>query len=148
MDHDSMEPQDISGDAAEIARTFDHRSASYAADPHRLLSILREACPVARSEKYRGFWVITGYDEVAQVARDDVTFSSEFRPNSPRRGVRPPPGLSYRYGFIDRDPPESLKIRRIINPLLSPKSVDLVVPRIREYALEALSSFASRGSAD
>ena len=36
----------------------------------------RERCPVAWSERHGGFWVISGYDQVAAAFRDWEHFSS------------------------------------------------------------------------
>src|SRR5688500_10978426 len=55
---------------------FDHHAPDFAADPWPQLAHLRQTCPVARSDAYDGFWVVTGYEEIKQVAHDDATFSS------------------------------------------------------------------------
>ena len=55
---------------------FDHHSPEFAADPWPMLADLRARCPVAHSDAYGGFWVVTGYDDIKRVALDDATFSS------------------------------------------------------------------------
>ena len=67
----STEENAMAGRAVE----FDHHSHDYAADPWSQYSKLRSECPVAWSEQYGGFWVVSRYEDVAAVARDDVTFS-------------------------------------------------------------------------
>jgi cytochrome P450 len=131
----------------EVASTFDHWSEEYAQDPHAVLGRLRRECPVAHSENYGGFWVATRYDDVARVTRDDAVFSSAWTgPHS--GGVTLPPNNAYRMAFIEMDPPESLKYRRIVNPLFAPPAVEKVVPQIRTIARTAVDSFIGRGRVD
>src|SRR5690349_13415221 len=55
---------------------FDHHDPEFAKDPWPTLADLRRRCPVAHSETYGGFWVVTGYEDIRRVALDDATFSS------------------------------------------------------------------------
>jgi cytochrome P450 len=55
---------------------FDHLAPEVAADLPAALARLRSLCPVAHSEQYGGFWVVTGYDDVLKVAQDWESFSS------------------------------------------------------------------------
>ena len=69
---------------------FDHHAPDFAADPWPVLADLRQRCPVARSDAYGGFWVVTGYDDIKRVAHDDATFSSaETILIPPKKNVAP-----------------------------------------------------------
>ena len=57
---------------------FDHKSLSWLADRHAHNAELRQQCPVIWNQRYGGFWFVTGYDEVAAVARDSETFTTRF----------------------------------------------------------------------
>ncbi len=61
--------------------SFDHHSQEHAADPVGSYRALRQSAPVAWSEAYGGFWVISGYDSLFDAARDDATFSSARNPH-------------------------------------------------------------------
>ena len=131
----------------QVASTFDHWSEDYAHDPHAVLGRLRAECPIAHSDNYGGFWVATRYDDVASITRDDKVFSSEWTgPFS--GGVTLPPNNAYRMAFIEMDPPESLKYRRIVNPLFAPPSVERITPHIRAIAHNAIDSFIDKGRVD
>ena len=65
---------------------FDHHDPAWHADRVERWRELR-ACPVAFNERYGGFWVISGHEEVAAVSRDAATFSSRHLPE-PEDGVR------------------------------------------------------------
>jgi cytochrome P450 len=134
-------------DIDQLAATFDHRSAGYAKDPHAILGRLRAECPIAHSDSYGGFWVATRYEDVAAIARDDAVFSSAWL--APYQGgAASPPGNPYRMGFIEMDPPESLKYRRVVNPFFAPPAVDRITPHIRSIARNAIDSFIEQGRAD
>lgn len=63
---------------------FDHNAPEMVGGIYDAYRELRGRCPVAYSKAYGGFWVISSYEEVSKVARDDVTFSSR------RSGLVPP----------------------------------------------------------
>ena len=58
-----------------VAR-FDHHDHALSQDPYAVYRELRSACPVTKSEAWDGFWVVSSYEHVAQVAHDDATFCS------------------------------------------------------------------------
>jgi cytochrome P450 len=57
---------------------FDHHSEQFRSNELEQWRQAREVCPVAFNERYGGFWAVTGYEEVAEVAKDPETFSSYF----------------------------------------------------------------------
>jgi cytochrome P450 len=63
-------------DTPRSTTDFDHHSHAYAADPWETAAKLASKCPVAWSEKHGGYWVISGYEQVREAARDSKTFSS------------------------------------------------------------------------
>ena len=80
---------------------FDHNSPEHVHEAYRVYRELRANCPVAHTESYGGFWVISGYDEVFEVARDDFRVSSAGSCMIPMTDVgRLPP--------IMADPPKAL----------------------------------------
>jgi cytochrome P450 len=122
---------------------FDHHSAAYAADPWTQLAEIRARCPVARTDSYGGFWVVTGYDEIKEVASDDITWSSAQGltiPDKKNVGQRSIP--------VEMDPPEFLAFRRILHPMLSPAAVERMLPVIERFVHQAIDDFIEEGSCD
>ena len=129
---------------------FDQHSQAYAADPWRTASALSAKCPVAWSEHHGGFWVISGYEEVRQAARDSDTFSS--RHDLPTgctafQGVNLPaaPG---RYLPIEVDPPEQLDWRRGLLGYFTPAVAQRLKPLMQQFSTWCIDQCAERGEID
>ena len=122
---------------------FDHHSDSFAADPWTQLGELRATIPVAHSSAHGGFWVLTGYEEIKQVATDDVTFSSAETVVIP-----PKKNIGQKSIPIEMDPPEFLAYRRILHPMLSPTAVDRLTPVIERFAHRCIDNFIETGLCD
>jgi hypothetical protein len=92
---------------------------------------------------YEGFWVITGYDEVAKASRDDATFSSG-----------PPGGTAIpNYGIgsqipLETDPPMTQKYRKILQRHFSPGAATASEAAIRAIADELVDQFIEHGECD
>lgn len=122
---------------------FDHHSRAFADDPWTQLRELRETCPVAYSENYGGFWVLTSYADIKEVAGDDVRFSSANGltvPDKKNVGQRSIP--------IEMDPPAFLAFRRVLHPMLSPAAVDRMTPVIERFVHGAIDDFIEKGRCD
>ena len=111
--------------APAAAVHFDHHSKEFAADPWPTLAELRRDCPVARSDRYDGFWVLTRYEEIRQVALDDETFSS-----AETILVPPKKNAKQKSIPIEMDPPDFLEYRRLLHPMFSPAATDRLAPVI------------------
>jgi cytochrome P450 len=122
---------------------FDHHAPDFAADPWPILADMRARCPVARSDAYGGFWVVTGYEEIKRVALDDASFSSA-------ETILVPPKKNARQKSIpiEMDPPEFIEYRRIMQPLFAPVAVDRLEPVIEYYANRCVDGFIERGEVD
>ncbi|HRE03428.1 MAG TPA: hypothetical protein PLV68_19180, partial [Ilumatobacteraceae bacterium] len=122
---------------------FDHHAPDFAQDPWGVLAELRTSCPVAHSEMYDGFWVLTAYADIKEVATDDVRFSSAQGltvPDKKNRGQRSIPA--------EVDPPEFLAYRRILHPMLSPTAVDRLTPVIERFVHAAIDNVIEAGRCD
>ena len=129
---------------------FDHHSPAYAADPWSVYAAMRDRCPVAWSDHYGGFWVLSRYDDVAEVARDDVTFSSRHdipADGTSYTGINIPPTPN-RATPIEMDPPRFAAFRRLLNPPFAPAAIETLRPRMYEYADWCLDQVIESGSID
>ena len=88
---------------------FDHHAGGFARDPWSVYREIREGCPVAWSDTYDdGFWVVSRYADVASVAMDDATFSSD-------REVVLPATKVGRIIPLNSDPPDLTRYRHLLN---------------------------------
>jgi len=104
---------------------------------------LREECPVAYSDTYGGFWVLSKYDDVRAVALDDRTFSSAQSVTVPAK----PPGARLSIP-IELDPPRFNDYRRALNPWFTPVAVEQREPMISALVDELIDGFIEKGSCD
>jgi cytochrome P450 len=132
-------------DVERFVRNFDHHTPEFGEHVNSIFRHMRGKCPIARSDTYGGFWVLTRYDDILQVARDDATFSLKAGMSIPsnRKPGDPP-------SFIpgDLDPPHSTTYRRLLEPLVSPDSLTQLEPWLRELARELVDGFIEKGEAD
>jgi cytochrome P450 len=132
---------------------FNHHSQEFHAQRHARWAELRQ-CPVAYNSRYGGFWVVSGYDEVATVARDAETFSSRYLREPldgidylgiagiPRSPAIPTAGIAEVEGTLHR------AIRRALNPYLVPAAVAGLAPRMEATAAWFLDQRIEVGAMD
>jgi cytochrome P450 len=124
---------------------FDHYSEEYATDPFPVWDDLRQTCPIARSEKFRGMWVPTRLEDIEAIARDTSTFSSrsplvaEFGAMSDY-GLQVPP--------ISSDPPYHTAFRRLLLPFFAPARIEAWRPKIVALCDSLIDAFVEKGSCD
>ena len=132
---------------------FDPLDPDQRANPYPVYAALRADAPVAYVSAY-DLWVVTRYDDVLRVLKDEETFSSA---NALRSAPRKPPqevravlakGWPAMPIIVDSDPPLHTRIRRPITKAFTPRRVAELEPRIEEIARELLDAFADDGEAD
>lgn len=132
-------------DVAAFAHAFDHHALEFGQNINSIFRHMRSHCPVARTNAYGGFWVLTRYRDIVRVARDDETFSlrAGLAIPSNREPGDPPfvlPG--------DLDPPQSLVYRRLLEPLVTPTALAAMEPWVRQLAGDLVDGFIEKGEAD
>jgi cytochrome P450 len=129
---------------------FDHHTEAYAQDWIGMLRSIRHECPVAWSEAYGGFWLLTRYEDVLKVARDDRRFSQAKHHDA--NGNATDGALVPAFGPVsvpfELDPPEHGKYRALFMPLLSREAVSKLEPRIRTLVTEAIDEIIEAGRGD
>ena len=133
---------------------FDHHSAEFHAERHEWWARLRRECPVAHNPRYGGFWVVSGYDEVATVSRDAETFSSRHARGSddgidylgiagiPRGRSIPTAGIAEVEGTVHG------ALRRALNPFLVPAAVARMRPLMEAATTWFLDQRIEEGAID
>ncbi len=118
---------------------FDHLSPELAQAFHETLARMRSLCPVARSEEYGGFWVVTRYEDVLAVAQDWETFSSAHKLTVP------PAPVAIRNLPVEVDPPLHRIYKRLINPYFTPAAVAPWEADTRAVANQLIDTFIEAG---
>ncbi|MGP3953883.1 cytochrome P450 [Streptomyces sp. 7N604] len=129
---------------------FDHHSEEYGRDPWAANMDLIQRCPVAHSRHHGGFYVVTGYEQVADVARRTDVFSSAHElPNTPGRPQGTIiPASTFRALPLEMDPPEFLEWRRALNRFFSPSTARQLRPRIEAFATWCVDQCIEKGEMD
>jgi cytochrome P450 len=133
---------------------FDHHSREFHQNRHAEWAALRDRCPVAFNPNYGGFWVVSGHDEVAAVARDGETFSSKHA-REPEDGIQylgiagiprsksiPTSGIAEVEGAVHT------ALRRVMNPFLVPNAVARMAPLMEQATTWFLDQRIEAGSMD
>ncbi len=132
---------------------FDQHSPDYRAGYPQISHALRSRCPAAWSDRYGGYWVITGRDLIGEMAKHPDLFSNDHDPLGVRTGyegvaIPSPVGSTTRGGFLEMDPPEQLEYRRVLNPFLSPTAVERWRPMVTELSRACLDDVRESGRID
>lgn len=133
-------------DVVRRIREFDHFDPAVAGDVHRLTAVMRERCPVARSERYGGFHVVAGWAEIDEVAKDDDRFSAAVEGLGATMVL---PGVErVNAPLFETDRPQHTAWRRAMQPFFTPQAAAAHEPHIREVTRALLARLRPRGAAD
>lgn len=128
---------------------FDHNSHEHSLDPAGSYRKLRETAPIAWSESYGGYWILSSYGAVFEASRDDATFSSERNSyGGEGLSVVIPKTPAPFHIPIEIDPPEFRKWRKIINPITAPAHVARMQQIVEFYVTKFIDDIIESGQAD
>jgi len=137
----------------DAAVDFDHHAEEFFDNRHEKWAELRK-CPVAHNSHYGGFWIVSGYDEVAAVSRDGATFTSKYEENSPDgieyigiMGVPRLPGVPPAL-IAEVEGQTHASLRRILNPFMLPSAVAAYRPFLEQCATWFLDQKIAEGRMD
>ena len=127
---------------------FNPLLGEFRSNPYTAYKMLRDIDPVMWQE-FMQSWLVTGYDEVLTILRDNAHFSSD-RARSSNRLVQQlteqqDAGLLRRTPtMLSIDPPDHTRMRTLVNKAFTPRVVELMRPHIQEIA-DGLLDAASGG---
>ena len=136
------------------ADVFDPRTFARGV-PHDALRHLRDAQPVSWQAEPEvgswpagpGFWAVTRYDDVRQVLRTPGDFSSSLGATQIRDPD--PADLPFiRRMILNMDPPEQVRLRRIVTAAFTRRRLERFSGVIRERAAALLGAVVDTGSCD
>jgi len=125
-----------------LGHEYDHYDRDFALDPHPTYKKLREACPVAYTDNYGGFYILSKFDDISTVLHDGATFSS-WPADTP-----PTPGHSRALIPLEVDAPDHRRYRMVIDPLFRPNAVEGIAPMVRQYARELVDNMVAKREFD
>ncbi|MET7769441.1 cytochrome P450 [Nocardia sp. NPDC005366] len=128
--------------------SFDQHSPEYARNWRQINADLRDRCPVAHTDAHGGYWVVSRYADVAEVVRDDETFSSYYElPDGSHNGTTIPVS-PMRQVPIEMDPPEFFDYRKLLTSRFSPAEAKKWEPLVREATAYCIDSIIESGQGD
>ncbi len=104
-------------------------------------SLHKDAPDIFYTPENGGHWVVTRYDDVADIVKDPEHFS--VREMQIPRVPNPPVFIP-----LSLDPPTNIPYRQALMPFFSPKAVAKIEPRIRKFAVEIIDEIADKGECD
>jgi cytochrome P450 len=125
-----------------IPEDFDATEPEKWGTAHTQLRELRAQCPVAHSDAFRGFWLLTKYDDIAEALHEPETFVTSVQNVVPKvafTGRRPP---------LHLDPPEHTPYRSALNPFFTRAKVDALRPHVRKCVVDLLVPLIDAGEID
>ncbi len=131
-------------DAAKPEILYNPRDPKMRSDPYPFYARLRETEPVHLTPF--GFWVVSGYAEAAQLLRDP-RLTSEYHRDAKwtehRGGWNSPVVNDTRMWMLMLDGGPHRRIRGLVNPVFSGRSVQEMRPRISEILEKVLADMGS-----
>lgn len=128
--------------------------------PHELFDVWREADPVhwnppveaynqgrSHSLVHRGFWVLTRYQDVFEVSRDQSRFTSHDE-GFLIWDLDDPELARQQANFMGMRPDDHQRMRHLVMPPFSPKAMVDLKPRIDQLAKDIINSVQPDGSCE
>ncbi|MDF0750034.1 cytochrome P450/oxidoreductase [Marinobacter sp. 71-i] len=135
------------------AAEFDPFGSDYQLDPAEALRWSRAQEPVFYSPKL-DYWVISRYDDIKAVFRDNITFSPSIALEkiTPVSQEAQDVLLGYDYAMnrtlVNEDEPQHTERRRVLMEHFAPENLERHKPMIRRLTRDALDRIIDQGEAD
>ncbi|MGZ9892496.1 cytochrome P450 [Bordetella bronchiseptica] len=142
-------PAHVSARAAE----FDPFGDGYQQDPPEYVRWAREQEPVFYSPRL-GYWVVTRYDDIKAIFRDNITFSpsialEKITPTGPQaNAVLESYGYAMNRTLVNEDEPAHMPRRRALMEPFTPEALRHHEPMVRRLTREYVDRFIDDGRAD
>ncbi|MGF6770262.1 cytochrome P450/ferredoxin-NADP reductase [Paraburkholderia sp. GAS199] len=135
------------------AAEFDPFGDGYQQDPPEYVRWAREQEPVFYSPRL-GYWVVTRYDDIKAIFRDNLTFSpsialEKITPTGPEANeVLASYGFALNRTLVNEDEPAHMPRRRALMDPFTPEELLHHEPMVRALAREYVDRFIDDGRAD
>ncbi len=138
---------------SERAIAFDPFSDAYQQDPPEYVRWAREQEPVFWNPSL-GYWVVTRYDDIKAIFRDNITFSpsialEKITPTGDEaNAVLASYGFALNRTLVNEDEPAHMPRRRLLMDPFTPEALKHHEPMVRRLAREYVDRFVDDGRAD
>jgi cytochrome P450 len=123
---------------------FNHRSSDVALNREDISKALR-ATPIFHTDAFGGYYVVTSHQLAKDVLRQSENFTT-VKTNGEGGVTIPPAPFSFVPAEVDG--PDHARLRRALNPLFSPQSLQKIRPVMEAAVQEAVASALARGEFD
>jgi cytochrome P450 len=155
VSNDTSTGAPVTAPVTDWAADYDIFDPQYVADPYGIWDELREACPMAHTDRWGGSWLPTRYADVYAIAHDIEKFPSSNGISvvpmidlSQGDAPIPAPVLTSGVPPISADPPLHTWTRRLVLPTMSPARVDEYEVFTRELCRRLVDDVVARGEGD
>jgi cytochrome P450 len=134
-------PADATTDV-KATEDFNAREPESWGTAHAEMRRLRTECPVAHTDAFNGFWLLTKYADISEALRSWSTYVTSVQNVVPRvafTGRRPP---------LHLDPPEHTPYRSALNPFFTRAKVEALEPHITRSVVDLLTPLIGAGEVD
>jgi cytochrome P450 len=134
--------------AADIVRGFDFNrlDIAFLNDPYPTYKALRELAPVHSLPD--GSFFLTRYDDLTAVYHDATTWSSDKKVDFKPKFGDSPLYEHHTTSLVFNDPPVHTRVRKLLNPVFTPRALKALEPRIEALVDRLLDAAAQRGVID
>ncbi|WP_028221768.1 cytochrome P450/oxidoreductase [Paraburkholderia oxyphila] len=135
------------------AAAFDPFSDGYQQDPPEYVRWAREQEPVFYSPQL-GYWVVTRYDDIKAIFRDNLTFSPSIALEKITPTGHEANAVLESYGYamnrtlVNEDEPAHMPRRRVLMEPFTPEHLKRHEPMVRRLTREYVDRFIDSGRAD
>nr|AXL06639.1 cytochrome P450 [uncultured bacterium] len=138
--------------SAPLPREFFHREDPFTLPPG--LAALPEDSPITKATLPAGdpFWLVSGFDEARAVltdprfSADRFTYHPRFKQLSPETRERMRDDKARAGSFINMDPPEHTRYRRLLTGQFTVRRIRVLGERIREIVTARLDAMLAKGN--
>lgn len=134
----------------EAAAKFELADADRWRDPFPMYRALRDHDPVhhvATDNPDLDYYVMSRHADIFTAARDHQTFSSA-QGLTVNYGELEMIGLADNPPMVMQDPPVHTEFRKLVSRGFTPRQVESVEPKVREYVIERIEGLRSNGGGD
>lgn len=133
---------------SQLVELFDHHDPALTDEETRssVHATLRNRCPVKHSDALGGFWVVSRYDDVAEVARNHDVFKNGYGVIIP--GALPDPDIPANVAPPLMDPPGLIGMRKLLMPWFTPQAARDREDDITRLADDLLDGLAGKAKCD
>lgn len=133
------------------AARFELGGARTWSDPWPMYTALRDHDPVHHvippDTPDNDYWVLARHADVWQAARNHETFSSA-KGLTVTYGELELIGLQHNPPFVMQDPPVHTEFRKLVSRGFTPRQVEAVEPKVREFVVDRIEGLRSNGGGD